>query len=146
MVRVRVLLLPRHISNLGSDDFNIEPRDGKRSCSRELAHTSSPINFVPPCTRISITRRTKVRPPLLSIRAPVADPPRPACEDVVRALEECHERSLGLRIFGLCNEAKVEVNKCLRAARQAKQAQNRERAKQERAKVEARWREIDMNS
>ena len=69
-----------------------------------------------------------------------------ACEDVVRMLEECHERSLALRIFGLCNEAKSNVNKCLGAARFDKQAQNRERARAERAKIEARWREIDMNS
>ena len=72
--------------------------------------------------------------------------PLPACEDVIRLLEECHERRLIYRVFGVCNEAKVNVNKCLRAARVDRSEQNRREAKEKRAKVEATWKDIDMNS
>ena len=74
-------------------------------------------------------------------------PPRTAhCEDVIRLLEECHARPFFHRALGVCNDAKVQVNKCLRDARGDRSAANRAKAKAKRVETEALWKEIDMNS
>ena len=64
----------------------------------------------------------------------------------MRLLEECHEQGFLWKVFGNCNEAKRNVNKCLSAARVERIAKNREQAKEDREKVQARWKEIDQNS
>jgi COX assembly protein 2 len=61
-------------------------------------------------------------------------------------LDECHERGFLWKAMGMCNEAKRNVNKCLRAERLERTRQNREAAKVKRAKIEAKWAEIDANS
>lgn len=61
-------------------------------------------------------------------------------------LDECHARGFMHKVFGGCNEAKRDVNACLRAERLERQAKNREAAKQKRAKIKAVWDEIDQNS
>ena len=48
--------------------------------------------------------------------------------------------------MGMCSNLKRDVNKCLRAERLQRTAQNREEAKAKRAKVKAVWAEIDANS
>jgi COX assembly mitochondrial protein 2 len=68
------------------------------------------------------------------------------CEDVMNALEECHARGFLYKVVGGCNSQKTAVNKCLRAERLKKIAENREKAKAKREKVEAIWREVDENS
>ncbi|KAI9788989.1 MAG: hypothetical protein M1816_006447 [Peltula sp. TS41687] len=68
------------------------------------------------------------------------------CEEVMLALEECHARGFLHRVFGGCNEAKTRLNKCLRAERVERQTSNREKAKVNRERIQARWREIDENS
>jgi len=68
------------------------------------------------------------------------------CEDVMRALEECHARGFIHKMLGGCTNAKEDVNMCLRAARLERTAANRERAKDRNARVQARWNEIDANS
>lgn len=50
------------------------------------------------------------------------------------------------KLFGGCNNAKRDVNACLRAERLERQAKNREAAKKERARIKAVWKEIDENS
>jgi COX assembly mitochondrial protein 2 len=65
---------------------------------------------------------------------------------VMNALEECHARGFLYKAVGGCNGQKTEVNKCLRAARLKKIAENREKAKAKREKIEAVWREVDENS
>lgn len=62
------------------------------------------------------------------------------------ALEECHARGFMHKVLGRCNEAKTDVNLCLRGERLERQAKNREVAKQKRAKIKAVWDEIDQNS
>ena len=62
------------------------------------------------------------------------------------ALDECHARGFLYKAWGGCNEAKRAVNKCLRAERLERTRENREQAKVKRAKLEARWRDIDENS
>lgn len=61
-------------------------------------------------------------------------------------LDECHARGFMHKVLGGCNEAKRDVNACLRAERLERQATNREVAKQKRAKIKAVWDEIDQNS
>lgn len=68
------------------------------------------------------------------------------CEDVMAILDECHARGFLHKALGGCNEAKQDVNLCLRAERLERQAKNREIAKQKRAKIKAVWDEIDQNS
>ena len=61
-------------------------------------------------------------------------------------LDECHARGFIHKLFGGCNDAKRDVNACLRAERLERQAKNREAAKQKRARIEAVWKEIDEGS
>ena len=61
-------------------------------------------------------------------------------------LDECHARGFMHKLFGGCNDAKRDVNACLRAERLERQAKNREVAKKERARIKALWNEIDENS
>lgn len=49
------------------------------------------------------------------------------------------------KVFGNCNEAKRNVNRCLAQMRVEHVAKNQEAARRERQKVLERWREIDEN-
>ena len=64
----------------------------------------------------------------------------------MRLLEECHDIGFMWKVFGNCNEAKRNVNKCLAAVRVEHVAKHRVKAVAERRKVVERWREIDENS
>ena len=46
----------------------------------------------------------------------------------------------------MCSNLKRDVNKCLRAERLERTAQNREQARVKRERVKAVWAEIDANS
>jgi COX assembly mitochondrial protein 2 len=69
-----------------------------------------------------------------------------ACEEVMAILDECHARGFMWKVMGMCNGAKTNVNKCLRAQRLERTKANREAAKVKRAQIEAKWAEIDENS
>jgi len=62
------------------------------------------------------------------------------------ALDECHARGFMWKAMGMCTNLKSEVNKCLRAERLERTAENREKAKAKKAKIQAIWAEIDANS
>ena len=62
------------------------------------------------------------------------------------ALEECHAQGFLHRVFGGCNEAKRNLNKCLRQARLERTKENHEKAREKNAKVQQAWKEIDANS
>jgi COX assembly mitochondrial protein 2 len=68
------------------------------------------------------------------------------CEEVMQALEECHAKGFLHGVFGGCNQAKREVNTCLRAARLERTARNREQAKERTARKRELFKEIDENS
>ncbi|OQO00532.1 hypothetical protein B0A48_13882, partial [Cryoendolithus antarcticus] len=68
------------------------------------------------------------------------------CEEIMTALEDCHARGFMWKAIGMCSSLKEDVNKCLRAERLARTAENRERAKEKKAKIQAVWAEIDANS
>lgn len=61
-------------------------------------------------------------------------------------LDECHARGFLHAAVGGCNEAKRNVNKCLREARLERTAQNRAKAKEKREKVVEIWKQIDEES
>ena len=61
-------------------------------------------------------------------------------------LDECHARGFMWKAIGMCNGAKTDVNRCLRAQRLERTAKNREVAKQKRAEVKAIWAQIDAES
>ena len=71
---------------------------------------------------------------------------RLGCEEVMAALDECHARGFLHKMFGGCNEAKLEVNRCLRAERLERTARNRETAKAKKEKIQRVWQEIDEQS
>ncbi len=58
-------------------------------------------------------------------------------------LDECHAQGFLHKVLGGCNSAKTEVNKCLRAERLVRTAQNREKARKKRERMERIWRDID---
>ena len=58
-------------------------------------------------------------------------------------LDDCHAKGFMHKVLGNCNQAKTELNKCLRAERLERTRLNREKAKERREAVERAWREID---
>ena len=62
------------------------------------------------------------------------------------ALEECHAQGFLHKALGGCNQAKQEVNKCLRAERLERSARNRDEARKRREKTLAIFKEIDETS
>ena len=83
---------------------------------------------------------------LPSPKSPTFTKTFPGCEEVMQILDECHAQGFLFKITGGCNEAKQDVNKCLRAERLERQARNREKAKQMRERIQEVWNEIDDNS
>lgn len=61
-------------------------------------------------------------------------------------LDECHARGFMWKAIGMCNGAKTNVNRCLRAQRLERTAKNREMAKEKRKEREEMWRKIDEES
>ena len=61
-------------------------------------------------------------------------------------LDECHARGFLWKSMGMCNDAKTQVNKCLRAQRLERTRLNREAAKVKRERIKEKWAEIDNNS
>ena len=64
----------------------------------------------------------------------------------MNALDECHARGFLYKAVGMCTDAKHQVNMCLRAQRLERTKSNREKAKTQREKIEAKWAEIDANT
>ena len=62
------------------------------------------------------------------------------------ALEECHARGFLWKSMGMCNDAKTELSKCLRAQRAKHQDANRANTTNKKDKIRQMWREIDENS
>ncbi|KAI1809611.1 UPF0287-domain-containing protein [Poronia punctata] len=69
-----------------------------------------------------------------------------ACEEIMTALEECHERGFLWKSMGMCNDTKHKVTLCLRAERLKRSAANREAAKIKRERVKAMWADVEANS
>ena len=61
-------------------------------------------------------------------------------------LDECHAKGFMHKVMGNCNDAKQDVNKCLRAERLERTAQNREKGKEKKKRIDRAWKEIDEES
>jgi COX assembly mitochondrial protein 2 len=61
------------------------------------------------------------------------------------ALEECHARGFVWKAMGMCNGAKEDLTKCLKAERWKTQARNRGQSKKKDL-IREKWKEIDENS
>lgn len=55
--------------------------------------------------------------------------PHPLCADVVEALMLCHEQNPKMKFFGTCNDAKVALDHCFRAEKEAKRKLNFEQSR-----------------
>lgn len=64
----------------------------------------------------------------------------------MQILDECHARGFLYKSIGMCNSAKTDVNKCLRAQRLERTKVNRDAAKVKREKTKELFAEIDKNS
>ncbi|ROV99877.1 hypothetical protein VMCG_06200 [Cytospora schulzeri] len=69
-----------------------------------------------------------------------------ACEDLMTALEECHERGFLWKSMGMCNGAKDALSACLRAERKKRQDVNRGRTQDKRDTIRQKWKDIEENS
>lgn len=62
------------------------------------------------------------------------------------ALEQCHAQGFMWKAMGMCNDAKTELNKCLRAERLKMQHANRSGRSEKKDRVRQMWKEIEENS
>ncbi|ROV97571.1 hypothetical protein VSDG_04659 [Cytospora chrysosperma] len=69
-----------------------------------------------------------------------------ACEDLMTALEECHERGFLWKSMGMCNNAKDALGACLRAERRKRQDVNRGKSQEKRDIIRQKWKDIEENS
>ncbi|KAK7745321.1 hypothetical protein SLS53_002817 [Cytospora paraplurivora] len=69
-----------------------------------------------------------------------------ACEDLMSALEECHDKGFLWKSMGMCNGAKEALGKCLRGERRKRQDFNRNKSQDKKEAVKLAWKEIDENS
>lgn len=70
----------------------------------------------------------------------------PGCGELVAILDECHARGFFWKSVGMCNAAKRNVTKCLRAERLERTMKNREAAIGKRVQITEKWAEIEQNS
>ncbi|WEW58804.1 hypothetical protein PRK78_004272 [Emydomyces testavorans] len=63
------------------------------------------------------------------------------CEQIMTALDECHARGFLYKAIGGCNDIKREVNRCLGAERYKRAKQNRDKARENRTRIEQIWKE-----
>ncbi|CAL1704102.1 unnamed protein product [Somion occarium] len=66
---------------------------------------------------------------------------RIVCKEFIQALEACHADSWA-KWTGGCNQAKRDLNNCLRQDRLDQSAKNRENAKLRRGKTEKAWQDL----
>ncbi|CAN8099317.1 unnamed protein product [Discula destructiva] len=69
-----------------------------------------------------------------------------ACEDLMVALEECHERGFLWKAMGMCNGSKEALSACLRGERRKRQDNNRSKTQVKTDSVRQKWKDIDENS
>ncbi|TMW69348.1 hypothetical protein Poli38472_001504 [Pythium oligandrum] len=65
----------------------------------------------------------------------------PDCQDVIHALNTCHDENPMAKFFGACNDAKNELDKCFRAEKIRKRTENLERARASDAYVRQKMKE-----
>ncbi|SAM07912.1 hypothetical protein [Absidia glauca] len=68
------------------------------------------------------------------------------CEGVIEALDQCHKANSFNKFLGFCNDAKREVDQCLKEEFLAQRAENRGKNAEKRAKMKKVWQDIDEPS
>ncbi|KAJ9302347.1 hypothetical protein DTO271G3_1213 [Paecilomyces variotii] len=63
------------------------------------------------------------------------------CEEIMTMLDECHARGFLWKALGNCSDIKVQVNKCLGAERYQRAKRNRDKARENRKRIEQIWAE-----
>ncbi|OJT14123.1 hypothetical protein TRAPUB_9234 [Trametes pubescens] len=66
------------------------------------------------------------------------------CLDFIQALDACHANGWS-RWTGACNQAKHDLNMCLRKERIDRTTKNREDAKSRRVKTEQAWKDLHVD-
>lgn len=67
----------------------------------------------------------------------------PACYDFIQALDKCHQAEYYKRAFGLCNNEKEALSKCLHEARLDGVRRYIKKSKEKQEKIHARWKEME---
>ncbi|OZJ02487.1 hypothetical protein BZG36_04367 [Bifiguratus adelaidae] len=67
---------------------------------------------------------------------PLAEHKHPACYDLIKALEDCHNSGLFNKFFGGCNQLKLDLNKCLGQEFNEVRAENRRKAQEKRTRCQ----------
>ncbi|ANZ75559.1 BA75_01941T0 [Komagataella pastoris] len=65
------------------------------------------------------------------------------CEDLIKALQECHRNEFMKQIFGLCNEPKTLLTKCLHDTRLAQEREKILERKEKTKKFELRRKQLE---
>ncbi|RDW85045.1 hypothetical protein BP6252_02635 [Coleophoma cylindrospora] len=115
-------------------------RSRKAIGAKQIPTTSSSQNFN------SKTSWASLEPQVVKMHPHLHTKDNTACEEVMNILDECHARGFMWKAVGMCNDAKTQVNLCLRAQRLQRTAANREAAKGKRQELKQKWAEIDANS
>ncbi|ORZ38181.1 hypothetical protein BCR44DRAFT_116357 [Catenaria anguillulae PL171] len=66
------------------------------------------------------------------------------CQEIIKALNECHATSGWKKYFGACNDLKHKLNQCLTEDYVARRAVNAAEAKKRRDKAEKVWDELEL--
>ncbi|KLJ09456.1 hypothetical protein EMPG_15126 [Blastomyces silverae] len=61
------------------------------------------------------------------------------CTEIMTMLDECHAQGFLHKAFAGCNEIKREVNRCLGAERYRRAQNNRDKAREDRKRIEDVW-------
>ncbi|KAI9903132.1 hypothetical protein N3K66_002484 [Trichothecium roseum] len=67
-----------------------------------------------------------------------------ACEEIIAALEDCHNKGFMHKASGGCNSVKDQVDKCLREERAKMQAENRAAARVKRNKIKESQKDLGL--
>lgn len=74
---------------------------------------------------------------------PLAEHQHSGCALEIDALKTCHAAHPALKFLGVCNADKKALTLCLRAERLARAGANMQESKEKKARLQAKWREID---
>ncbi|KAI8073958.1 hypothetical protein BC940DRAFT_231651 [Gongronella butleri] len=68
------------------------------------------------------------------------------CEGVIEALDQCHRANSFNKFLGFCNDAKRQVDACLKEEFLYQRAQNKDKNKAKRDRMKQVWKDLDEPS
>ncbi|SAM07662.1 hypothetical protein [Absidia glauca] len=68
------------------------------------------------------------------------------CEEVIEALEQCHKANSFNKFLGFCNDAKIQVDHCLKKEFAIQRQENKSKGAEKRAKMKNVWQDMDRPS